>query len=76
MKLQDYLSTQGYGALTQLARVISGHSSDISDWASGKRPIPPKRCVAIEQATAGKVTRQELRPHDWADHWPELKTTT
>lgn len=29
-------------------------------------------CVAIEQATDGAVTRQELRPDDWAAIWPEL----
>lgn len=29
-------------------------------------------CVAIEQSTAGAVTRQELRPDDWHLIWPEL----
>lgn len=29
-------------------------------------------CVAIEQATAGAVTRKDLRPNDWAEIWPEL----
>jgi DNA-binding transcriptional regulator YdaS (Cro superfamily) len=29
-------------------------------------------CVSIEQATNGEVTRQELRPDDWAAIWPEL----
>jgi DNA-binding transcriptional regulator YdaS (Cro superfamily) len=36
--------------------------------------ISPKRCVQIEEATGGGVTRQEMRPDDWADLWPELKT--
>lgn len=35
---------------------------------------PPKRCVLIEQATAGAVTRQQLRPDDWMHLWPELVT--
>lgn len=32
----------------------------------------PNRCVAIERATNGAVTRKDLRPHDWRDIWPEL----
>jgi DNA-binding transcriptional regulator YdaS (Cro superfamily) len=72
MNLKTYLQKSERGAIAQLAKAISGHASDVSDWAREKRPIPPKRCVAIEQATAGKVTRKDLRPHDWADHWPEL----
>lgn len=31
-----------------------------------------KLCVRIERATAGAVTRRDLRPDDWADIWPEL----
>ena len=34
----------------------------------------PAYCVAIEKATAGAVTRQELRPGDWRLIWPELIT--
>lgn len=29
-------------------------------------------CVSIEQATAGKLTRKDLRTDDWAQIWPEL----
>jgi DNA-binding transcriptional regulator YdaS (Cro superfamily) len=28
--------------------------------------------VQIERATAGAVTRRDLRPDDWGDIWPEL----
>lgn len=34
--------------------------------------LSPKTCVAIEQETAGAVTRQDLRA-DWQAIWPELK---
>lgn len=44
----------------------------VSDWLTKKRPIPIKRCVQIEQATGGAVTRRDLRPDDWAEIWPEL----
>lgn len=67
---------QIFGGQAAFARALGVSSPTVSQWVSGGRPIPPKRCVAIEQATGGKVTRQELRPHDWADHWPELKATT
>jgi len=30
--------------------------------------------VALEHATGGAVTRQELRPADWQQIWPELAT--
>lgn len=36
------------------------------------RPIPLDRCVSIEQATDGEVSRKDLRPDDWHLIWPEL----
>jgi DNA-binding transcriptional regulator YdaS (Cro superfamily) len=33
---------------------------------------PPEFCSAIEQIVGKKVTRQELRPNDWKQIWPEL----
>ena len=39
---------------------------------SAKQVIRPAVCVAIERETQGQVTRKDLRPHDWADIWPEL----
>lgn len=34
--------------------------------------VPVAHCAAIEQATAAKVTRKDLRPDDWHVIWPEL----
>ena len=48
---------------------------NIAPWMSGERPLSPIRCVAIERATAGQVTRQDLCPDDWAAIWPELAAT-
>lgn len=31
------------------------------------------RCVAIERATSGAVSRRDLRPLDWREIWPELE---
>jgi DNA-binding transcriptional regulator YdaS (Cro superfamily) len=44
----------------------------VSEWRSGKRPVPIERCVDIERITGGVVTRQHLRPDDWHRIWPEL----
>jgi DNA-binding transcriptional regulator YdaS (Cro superfamily) len=38
----------------------------------GDKRVPIERCVPIERATAGAVTRKDLRPDDWAAIWPEL----
>lgn len=32
----------------------------------------PGLAVRIEQHSGGKVTRKDLRPHDYATIWPEL----
>ena len=69
MKLANYFSKRGNQAA--LSRALNVPASLLSAWASGDRPVPIPRCVPIEQATDGKVTRRELRS-DWAQHWPEL----
>ena len=71
MDLQTYLSSVKQRPFAESLGVTQGL---ISQWARGKALPPPKRCVAIERLTGGVVTRQELRPDDWAEHWPELAT--
>ena len=44
----------------------------LSQWRTGSRPVPIERCVTIETATKGAVTRKDLRPDDWHQIWPEL----
>ena len=46
--------------------------SAISNWRSRGTTPDALQCVTIERATKGAVTRQMLRPDDWADIWPEL----
>lgn len=71
MNLSDYLSQQR-GRHAALAKAIGVHAPDISRWLNGDRPIPTKYGAAIERATAGQVTRQELFPDEWQQIWPEL----
>lgn len=35
--------------------------------------LGPEKCVLIERFSNGKVSRKDLRPHDWMRIWPELK---
>ena len=55
-----------------LAHAIGVTAPVVSDWSTGKKAVPIGRCVAIERATQGAVTRRDLRPHDWQEIWPEL----
>lgn len=41
--------------------------------AYGHRKTAPEYAAMIEAATHGLITRQQLRPDDWAVIWPELK---
>lgn len=71
MKLSEYISVErGRGAA--IASAIGVDPQLIYQWAGGSRPIPVPRCVPIENATSGEVTRKDLRPDDWMDLWPEL----
>ncbi len=63
---------EAVGSKAALARAVGVKPPVIQQWIKGDRPIPAKRCVAIEKATNGAVTRQQLRPNDWEAHWPEL----
>lgn len=64
------------GGQSALANLLGVSPPTVSQWRSGIRPIPAERCVAIEQATAGAVTRKDLRPNDWQQIWPELATNS
>ena len=72
MNLSQYFEARGRGAATQLAEAIGAHSSDLSNWTSGQRPVPVKFAVAIESATSKSVTRKDLFPDEWHLIWPEL----
>lgn len=72
MKLNDYFVR--HGQKSALARVIGVPAILVTQWSLGQRPVPIARCKSIEDATAGAVTRRDLRPDDWHRIWPELIT--
>lgn len=75
MRLDQYLKS-GDGLTVAKLRQAIGVKSDaqIRQWQHGyaDRLPSPQYCVAIEQATAGVVSRRDLRPDDWHLIWPEL----
>lgn len=60
------------GSQAEMARILGVTPAMVNQLVSGRRPVPLEHCAAIEQATAGAVTRRDLRPDDWARIWPEL----
>jgi DNA-binding transcriptional regulator YdaS (Cro superfamily) len=60
------------GSQSALAKVVQVKPPVVSQWINCLRPVPIEKCVAIEQATNGEVTRKDLRPDDWERIWPEL----
>lgn len=72
MQLKNYLESLERGGAARLARALGISPSYLSQLASGEAPISPARCVKIEKELDGAVTRQEMRPADWQDIWPEL----
>jgi len=58
------------GGLSALAKEIDVSSARLGNWRL--RSVPIEYCLAIETATAGGVSRKDLRPDDWHKIWPDL----
>jgi DNA-binding transcriptional regulator YdaS (Cro superfamily) len=50
------------GTQASLARAINVPPALVWQWVNGRRPVAAKHCIGIEDATAGAVTRYDLRP--------------
>lgn len=50
------------GGVSVLAEKIGVVQSAVSNWRTRNSGVPAERCIAIEQATDGAVTRYDLRP--------------
>lgn len=50
------------GSQTILAEKIGVTLGAVNQWVHGHRPIPPGKCIPIEEACGGQVTRYDLRP--------------
>ncbi len=72
MQLSEYLGTLPRGGASKFAEYLGISTSYLSQLAAGTTARSPERCVEIEKATDGAVTRKDLRPDDWERIWPEL----
>lgn len=72
MNLTQYLDREEAPKAADLARSIGVSPALLYQWRVGLRPVTIGRCLDIERATAGQVTRRDLRPDDWQRIWPEL----
>lgn len=61
MDLKTYCASRR-GATSEIARAVRLPSQLVWQWKSGSRPVPVDRCHAIEAATGGVVSCEELRP--------------
>lgn len=64
------------GTQEALAKRLGIRQCLVSQWLRGKRPVASAKAVRIEQLFGGEVTRQDLRPDDWWEIWPELSEPT
>lgn len=71
-KLIDYLNK-----LPKIDRAAFASACETSEGymrkcASVGGCLQPSACNTVERLTAGAVTRQDLRPHDYWRIWPDL----
>jgi DNA-binding transcriptional regulator YdaS (Cro superfamily) len=62
-------ASEAVGGASKLAALLGVSLQALGNWK--ERGVPIERCVAIEQATEGVITRRDLRA-DWQSIWPEL----
>jgi len=74
MNIAQYLE-HSQVSQSAFAALVGVSQSMVWQWIEGRRPVPEKRCARIERLTNGAITRQELRPDDWQEIWPELANT-
>lgn len=55
-------AVEAVGSQAALSRAICAPPALVWQWLDGRRPVAPKHCIPIETATAGAVTRHDLRP--------------
>jgi DNA-binding transcriptional regulator YdaS (Cro superfamily) len=75
MKLRSYLDSLPRGGVAVFAHQIGVSPVYLSQLAAGQagRTPSPALCVVIERESDGVVRRQDTRPDDWRDIWPELR---
>lgn len=60
MDLRTFLNSAPRGTSVAIAKAIGVSPVMVTQWANGDKPTPWVRCPAIELATDGQVTAEEL----------------
>ncbi len=74
MDLKTFLAGRDRSEREQFAAQCGAAVGHLMNVGYGYKPCAPLLAAEIERASAGAVTRRELRPHDWHRIWPELVT--
>jgi hypothetical protein len=74
-KLIDYINAMPELDRHSFAKKCGTSVGYIRKVMSSRKPLffGPAICRKLEVETDGLVTRQELRPKDWHEIWPEIK---
>lgn len=60
--LGRFLALAPRGEAARMAEALCVQYALVAQWASGVRQVPAEHCPAVERATAGAVTCEEMRP--------------
>lgn len=74
-KLKQFLSPMTSAEREAFAARCNTTLAFLRNVMYGQRLAGSKLCVAIERESRHVVTRQDLRPNDWRDIWPELNAS-
>ena len=72
--LQAYLNSLSMAEQRAFAAAAGTSLGYLRKKCSTRTKLGAELCSAIEEASAGRVTRRDLRPRDWMLVWPELRT--
>lgn len=74
MDLRTYTDKLPRGGMADFARrcgITAIYLSQLAARQDGRTPSP-KLCNVMVRESYGALTRQELRPEDYWEHWPDL----
>jgi DNA-binding transcriptional regulator YdaS (Cro superfamily) len=72
MDLKSYFAPLPKDEREAFARRVESTVGHLQNVMYGVRPCATDLAVAIERESGRRVTRQDLRPHDYWRHWPDL----
>lgn len=71
-KLRIYLNSLSVDEQKDFAMLCGTSIGYLRKAISSGQELSTSTCVKIEKLSTGNVTRIDLHPNDYLDHWPEL----